>query len=108
MDAYRIRPGWLFWLICALTAPITIGVAPIALLLLIPKWPRAVDKDGFLMRNGQRIPWSERTNVMKFPFGRYEFIFGGTTVQFPTRYIADGKKIHAAICKHIGVSWKSG
>jgi hypothetical protein len=108
MQSHVIRPGWVFWLVCVLTLPITFGIVPLALFLQMRRnWPRAVDAEGLVMHNGQRIPWKERTNVMRFPAGRYEFIFGGTTVQFPTRYIADGKKIHEEICQHLGLRWNN-
>ncbi len=105
MQRHDIRPGWLFWFTVVLTTPLTFLVAPIALLVTMRQWPRSVDAEGVLMRNGTRIPWSACTNMVRFPGGRYELVFGATTVQFPGRMIAGGKQIAEEIRQHLGVSW---
>jgi len=106
MRAHAIRPSLFFWVVLVLTTPLTFFVAPIALLVSMRQWPRSVDGDHLVLRDGTRIPWSANTNMMKYPGGRYELIFGATTVQLPTRMIAGGKQIADEIAQHLGMRWE--
>jgi hypothetical protein len=100
-----VRLGWGFWTINILLGPITIGILPLAMALQTRKWPRRLEQDHLILRDGTRIPWSECTNVVKQPMRRYEIIFGGTTVQVPTISLARGKKVAQWILDRLRVSF---
>jgi hypothetical protein len=104
-DAMDVRLGWGFWTINILLGPLTLGILPIAMVLQARSWPRRLEDQHLILRNGLRIPWSECTNVVKQPMGRYEVVFGGTTVQVPTISLAGGKKVAQWILDRLHISF---
>ena len=95
-----------FWFMNVLLALPTLGLLPLIFLLQTRRWPRRLESDHLILRNGTRIPWSECSNVVKQPgWGRYDVIFGGTTVPVATFSLARGKKVVQWICERLNVTF---
>jgi hypothetical protein len=105
-EAMDVRLGFGFWALNILLGPLTLGILPLAMAMQVRNWPKRLEDDHLVLRNGTRIPWSECTNVVKQPMGRYEVIFGGTTVNVPTISLAGGKKVAQWILDRLNVSFK--
>ena len=102
-----VRLGIGFWVLNIFLLLPTFGIMLLASLVSARSFPRRLEQDHLILRNGTRIPWSECTNVVKLPsWGRYAIVFGGTTIYVPTLSLAHGKQVIQWILDRLNVSFK--
>lgn len=80
----------------------TLGIGGIAMWFQLRKWPKHIDTEGIILRNGKHVSWGEFTedkniavvNQMGHSMGgRKELLFGDTIVQIVAPSLKNGQQV---------------
>ena len=105
----HLSPG--YRRIMVFTGILTLGISALWMWLTARSWPRVLDGEGIVLRNGRRVRWEDLTEVRRVTAvddlgrrvtGRLDLIFGKTRVPIVPHSLAEGEEVLAFLSRILG------